>query len=124
MVLQHGVFYVQSLTLPTSLLPPENPPPVPVTPPVPPMIPPPPDLPVGVCLVQEWRFKWLFLGILHFHIRCLSEHCNKIKPCLQSIHNSYTTVAMIYRITTPRPEGVVINDKSCVYKCYISYLIG
>ena len=75
MVLQHGVFCVQSLTLPPSLLPPpplppENPPPVPVTPPVPPVIPspvppvipPPPDIPVGVCLVQERRFKWLFFG--------------------------------------------------------------
>ena len=51
MVLQHGIFYVQSLTLHPSLLPPpppppENPPPVPVTPPVPPMILPPPVPPV------------------------------------------------------------------------------
>ena len=39
------------------------------------------------------------------------------------IGNSYTMVAMI---TTLRPEGVVIDDKSWQpwYKCYISYLIG
>ena len=148
MVLQHGTC-VQSLTLPPSLLlppPPENPPPVPVTPPpmippppvppvippppVPPVIPPPPfppviplppGLPVCVCLVQERKFKWLFLWILHFHARCLSEHFNKMKPCLQS------TCAILFRLdwncsTLPRATTHTRRNCLCVFMLDALYM--